>query len=477
MRRADAAARQAGRGAQADRRGACRQCGAARRRAHAALYNRGNALAALGRTDEALASYGEALALRPDYAAALLNRAQLLQRLGRPREALASFERAFALMPASADALIARGNAHYAMKSSRPRLPTTTAPRRCGPTPRRSTTTAATRCASCGRREDALAAFDRALALKPDYAEAHNNRGNAALELNRVTEALAGYERALALKPDFVDALVNRGNALRYLARPQDAIASFDRALALNPQLPEAHWNKGLACLSLGDFARGWQGYEWRWRRSNSEMTPRDFAQPQWRGEDLRGRTILLHAEQGFGDSIQFIRYLPMVAAKGAKVILEIPDDLRPLIRIDGVAAILRRGDALPNFDLHCPLMSFAARLRHHARDHSGAGAVFARAGRARGKMARASGRHDRRRASAWSGRASRRIKNDTQPQHSPGAACAAAGAAGRHFRQPAKGPPRGRPRGARAKPPSPASTARSPILPTPRRPSPRSIW
>jgi lipoprotein NlpI len=206
---------------------------------------------------------------------------------------------------------------------------------------------------------DALAAFDHALRLKPDYAEAHNSRGNAALECNRIEEALACYDRALALKPDYADALVNRGNALRALGRADAAIESFDRALALNPQMPEAHWNKGLACLSLGDFARGWTSYEWRWRRNTTEMTAREFAQPQWRGEDLQDRTILLHAEQDFGDTIQFIRYLPMVIARGAKVVLEIPDDLRPLIPpTGGVIALVRRGEPLPPFDLHCPLMS-----------------------------------------------------------------------------------------------------------------------
>jgi tetratricopeptide (TPR) repeat protein len=210
-----------------------------------------------------------------------------------------------------------------------------------------------------GHYADALAAFDHALRLKPDYAEAHNNRGNAALECNRIEEALACYDRALALKPDYADALVNRGNALRALGRADAAIESFDRALALNPQMPEAHWNKGLACLSLGDFARGWTSYEWRWRRNTTEMTAREFTQPQWHGEELRGCTILLHAEQGFGDTIQFILYLPMAIARCGKVVLEIPDDLRLLIPpTGGVIALVRRGEPLPPFDLNCTLLS-----------------------------------------------------------------------------------------------------------------------
>lgn len=113
-----------------------------------------------------------------------------------------------------------------------------------------------------------------------------------------------------------------------------------------------------MLCLSIGDFARGWPGYEWRWRREG-EQQPREFTQPQWRGETLTGKTILLHAEQGFGDSIQFVRYLPMLAMKGGKIILELPDGLRPLIeKMKDVDGTFRRGDPLPQFDVHCPLLS-----------------------------------------------------------------------------------------------------------------------
>ena len=190
-------------------------------------------------------------------------------------------------------------------------------------------------------------------------AQIHNNRGNALLDLNRLNEALASFDAALARIPNYAAALVNRGNALRSLHRAEEALASFERAIAIEPELAEAHWNKGLLCLSLGDFEAGWRGYEWRWRRDNAPS--REFAQPQWRGEDLHGKTILLHAEQGFGDTIQFLRYVPMVAGLGAKIILELPDSLVPLLdTIDGVVAIVSRDQAHPPFDLHCPLLSLA---------------------------------------------------------------------------------------------------------------------
>ncbi len=357
-----------------------------------ALHNRGNALMALGCAEDALASFEHAIALRPDYAAALINRAQVLQRLGRTQDALEGIERALArkpdggtlalqgrllrelnrskdalqsftraleLAPSDADTLIARGNTYYDLKSFAAALADYDSALSLRPDAAPIHNNRGNALRELGRSAEALEAFDRALALKPDYAEACNNRGNAQLELNRPAEALADYERALALKPDYIDALVNRGSALRYLGRTADAIESFDRAIALSPELAEARWNRALTCLAVGEFEQGWRGYEWRWRRNNAEMTPRDFAQPQWRGEDLQGRTILLHAEQGFGDTIQFIRYLPMVVARGGKVVLEIPDDLRPLVGpLDGVVAMVSRGQALPPFDLHCPLLS-----------------------------------------------------------------------------------------------------------------------
>ena len=135
--------------------------------------------------------------------------------------------------------------------------------------------------------------------------------------MNRIEEALADYERALAQKPGFADALVNRGNALRYLGRADEAAASFEAALAGDPQLAEAHWNKALLDLSRGEFKPGFAGYEWRWRRAQGEA-PREFGVPQWRGEELHGKTILLHAEQGFGDTVQMVRYVPSVAARAA---------------------------------------------------------------------------------------------------------------------------------------------------------------
>jgi tetratricopeptide (TPR) repeat protein len=322
-----------------------------------AFCNRGNALIALGRIDEALASFDRALALKPTYADALINRAAGLRLLGREAEAAVSYRQALAVNPDHIETLIGLGNCmqslqHYdeALACSdrvltlRPDMPEIFSNRG--------------NALWCLRRPaEALASYEAALALKPDYADAHNNRGLVLLELNRPDEALPSFDRALALKPGYTDALINRGNAMRDLKRAGEAIECYDAALAINPDLADGHWNKALEQLLTGQFEQGFANYEWRWKRAGT--VARDFAQPQWRGEDLTGKIILLHAEQGFGDIIQFVRYAPMVAARGATVILEGPDALLQLLSgIEGVTALVSRGAPLPPFDLHCPLMS-----------------------------------------------------------------------------------------------------------------------
>jgi tetratricopeptide (TPR) repeat protein len=291
-----------------------------------ALCNRGVVLRELKRRDEALASYDQALALRPDYAEALNNRGNCLKEMNRFDEALESCDRALAVRSDYADALNNRGNILNELK----------------------------------RFDEALASCDRALIVRPDYAEALSNRGIALQELNRVDEALASYDRALALKPDYAEALSNRGVTLQKLKRFDEALASYNRALAVRPDYAEAHWNEALLRLLSGDFNRGWPKYEWRWKTDSFTSPRRNFPQPLWLGEEaIAGRAILLHSEQGFGDTIQFCRYVPMVAAGGAHVILEVDRSLHELmIDLPGAAQIVSRGDKLPIFDLHCPLLS-----------------------------------------------------------------------------------------------------------------------
>lgn len=321
-----------------------------------ALNSRGEVLRKLGRTEEAIASFDRALALQPRHSAALKARARLHTLAGKADEALADYRRLLVLTPGDAEALIERGNLQYGRGRYQEALADYERSIALRPRFAPAHNNRGNALRELNRFADAIAAFSRALALDQNYAEACNNRGNALIELNRAMEALADYDRALALKSDFTFAHVNRGNALRYLGRAGEALEAFDRAIALSPDLADAHWNKALLCLEQGDFERGLPGYEWRWKRGIE--TPRGFDQPQWRGEELHGKTILLHAEQGFGDSIQMLRYLPLVAGRAGRVILELPDALIPLITAAQNVTVVCRGARLPAFDLHCPLMS-----------------------------------------------------------------------------------------------------------------------
>ncbi|MBI5109770.1 MAG: tetratricopeptide repeat protein [Rhodocyclales bacterium] len=244
------------------------------------------------------------------------------------------------------------------------------------------------------RHAEALENLDRALALKPDDAHALNNRGVMLTELGRPAEALASIDHALRLLPGFIDAIGNRGLALLALARVHDAIENYRQGLELHPQSPtllcnlgiswmalnrhreaiecftkalaiapgsvDAHWNLALSQLTVGDFPQGWQHYEWRWKRPEMAPHRRRFHVPMLSASaDLAGRRILLHYEQGFGDTLQFLRYVRPLEARGAKLIVAVPDALRRLAEASFPRAEVFAGDdVLPAFDLHCPMLS-----------------------------------------------------------------------------------------------------------------------
>jgi hypothetical protein len=159
--------------------------------------------------------------------------------------------------------------------------------------------------------------------------------------------------------PGHPQILTNRGHALRRLDRPLEALADFEAALVRRAEFPEAHFEAAMTRLTLGDFDAGWRAYEWRWKTGAFAAQRRQFKAPLWLGDaPVSGKTILLHAEQGFGDTIQFIRYAPLLAGRGAKVVCEVQTELQSLLsQFDGIE-ILAEGEALPAFDLHCPLLS-----------------------------------------------------------------------------------------------------------------------
>ena len=356
-----------------------------------AHFNLAVTLKALGRLDEAATHYRRALALRPGDAKAHNNLAVILARLDQTQAALDHYRRALAIQPDYANAhynyanaLRETGDTGLAIVHYRRALLAT-------PNDADAYTNLGLALAAEGRLDEAIAQHRHALTLKPEDAGAHSNLGSALDAHGRFDEAEASYRRALARDPAHADAHYNLGRALDAQDRPDEAEGHYELALALNPRRAEAHnnfglllqrrgrwaealarfehartlkpddaeahWNEALARLRLGDFDAGWREYEWRWRRK--ETPPRAFAAPPWDGAALAGRTILLHAEQGQGDAIQFVRYAQRVQALGARVVLECPRPLRRLFhRVDGVDQLVCTGDILPSFDVHAPLLS-----------------------------------------------------------------------------------------------------------------------
>jgi tetratricopeptide (TPR) repeat protein len=322
--------------------------------------NRGNVFKALLRFDEALASYDRALALRPDFAEAYSNRGDVLCELKRFEEALASCERALAQRPDFAEAHCNRGNALRNLKRLDGALASFDRALSLKPDYAEAHSNRGTVLHDLHRFEDELASYNSALVLRPDFPEALSNRGNALQELKRFEEAVEDYKRATVLNQNFAEAYSNCGNALRELDRFAEALASFDHAIRLQPGLAEAHFNAALCLLLTGDLSAGWKQYEWRWHTEQLNSEKRNFAQPQWTGADeIAGKTVLLHAEQGFGDTLQFSRYASRVAGRGARVILEVQKPLLTLMRtLASGIEIIAKGDPLPAFDFHCPLLS-----------------------------------------------------------------------------------------------------------------------
>jgi tetratricopeptide (TPR) repeat protein len=211
-----------------------------------------------------------------------------------------------------------------------------------------------------GKLDEAIAACRQAISFNPDMAEAHSNLGIALKGQGKLNEAVAACRQAIRIKPDFAKAHSNLGLALKDQGKLAEAIAACRQAIHFRPDFADAHWNESLLSLLTGDFERGWIKSEWRWKSPSSNLSRRDFSQPLWLGrEAVDGKTMLLHSEQGLGDTIQFCRYAPLVAAQGARVVLEVQKPLGQLMSdLVGVSHCVSKGEALPDFDLHCPLLS-----------------------------------------------------------------------------------------------------------------------
>jgi tetratricopeptide (TPR) repeat protein len=288
-----------------------------------AHYNRANALRDLRRLGAALAGYDAAIALRPTYIEALNNRAGVLAALGRAEDALAAYEAAIAVAPDSAEAHANRGKILNDL----------------------------------WRSEAALAASERAIALAPGHVEAHNNRAVALHELGRPEAALAVWRQVIQLRPDHAKAHNNIGMALQTLRRPAEAVEAYDRALALAPDFSEAHLNRASSLLALGDLARGFEEYRWRWVAPEGPRLKRRLPCPLWEGEDLAGKAILIHCEQGYGDTLQFIRFAPRLARTAARVTVLAEPPLVALLRSIPGIEITDRVIGEAAYDFQVPLL------------------------------------------------------------------------------------------------------------------------
>jgi Tetratricopeptide repeat len=215
-----------------------------------------------------------------------------------------------------------------------------------------------------GKYEAALALYVDAVSRWPALAPVWNNRGNSLLGLRRFEEAAESYQCALELWPELNDTRVALASCLQALGKIDEAMEACDLVLSREPDHAEAHWNRALLLLLKGEYLEGWKEYEWRWKKRGFTSPSRAFDQPLWQGEPLAGRTILIHAEQGYGDTIQFCRYLPLLINSGAMVLFEChPPLVRLMKQLGPGIEVIPMGEPLPGFDCHLPLLSLPAVL------------------------------------------------------------------------------------------------------------------
>ena len=287
-----------------------------------AHFNLGVTSKTLGKLPEAIRHYRQAIKLRPDFAAAHCNLGDALHAAGQLDEAISHYQRAIAIDP---DHTVAYNNLGNALVEQ-------------------------------GKLEEALACYGQLLARRQDYAPVYGSLGAVFQKLGKTDEAINCYAAALNLNAGDVRAYTNLGTALQEQGKLQDAFACQCKALELKADDVEAHVNRSLLLLLAGDFDNGWKEYEWRWKLPELQGK---YAAPCWEGEPLEGRRILLHVEQGLGDTMQFVRYAPLVKERGGTVVVECQRGLRNLLlRCAGIDRVVELGNALPAFDVHAPLLS-----------------------------------------------------------------------------------------------------------------------
>jgi tetratricopeptide (TPR) repeat protein len=322
--------------------------------------NRGNALQELERLPEAVESYSVALSLDPNNADTLHNRAVVNMLLSRYGEALRDYDELLARHGERVPDLLGRGAALVALERNPEALAPLTRAAELLPDDVQAHIQLGVVLLRLERHAEAVASFDRALALKSDLPAVLNNRGVSLAALGRSDAAIQDFIGAAALAGDMAESHTNMGVLFKSLGNYRQAARSFDRALLLQPDDPAANFEQAFLHLTLGEFRQGWPLYEARFRVPALNIPQRDFGVPRWDGKaPLAGKVLLVHAEQGLGDTLQFARYLPVLLERGAAVVFEVMPSLVALLRsLPEDIRIIPRGEPLPPADYHCPLLS-----------------------------------------------------------------------------------------------------------------------
>jgi tetratricopeptide (TPR) repeat protein len=321
-----------------------------------AFSNRGNTLRILDRFDEAIGSYRRAIAINPNHAAAHANLANVLTDQGNYTDAIAEYEIALKIQPIYP---LAQNNLANALRAVE-RFDEAEAICRTllarNPNSPDVLLNLGNIFFSQEKFGEAIAAFGAAIKLQPQNPILHNNLAMALGEADRAQDAIAAALEAVRLAPNYADGFNCLGNLLGDEGQYDRAGKAFSRAIQVRPNFALAHWNYAGNLLVTGDFEKGWAEHEWR-KQVNVPSAPRKFPELEWTGEHAAGKTILVHAEQGFGDTIQFVRHVPLVAQHVGRVLFYGPGELAPLLR-DSFPQIQIATDPLPEFDFHCPLLS-----------------------------------------------------------------------------------------------------------------------
>lgn len=324
-----------------------------------AYSNCGVALDAQGRHEEAVLCYQKALLLKPDFMQAAFNLGNVYVSLGKLENARFCYDHVIELSPSFVPAYLCLGEIGKTLRDFEKGRFCYEHAAVIDPACAEAFQGIAEILQAEESYEEAIVAYKKALALEPDRVNALNMMGSAYQCLGQLEEAANWYQQALRVEPERPTAMNNLGVVLTSQGVLDEAVAVLRHLVASAPEYAEGHWNLSVALLASGNYLDGWREYEWRFRKAGP-VVERKFDQPRWDGADMHGKTILLHAEQGFGDTIQFIRYVPLLAEQGATVVVEcqVPILKELLHSVAGVSDVVAFGEPLPHFDCHLPLMS-----------------------------------------------------------------------------------------------------------------------